>query len=79
MLRNNDSEHILVLINLKGISIVDYSLTLKKKALPNGTFTLQSLLDSTSASPLSVSGGTFTEYKPRSELPPYSAYIFQLK
>jgi glycosidase len=79
ILRNNESEHSLLLINLKGEAIRDYSLNVEKKSLSDGTFTLQSLLGTTSANPLSVMGGIFTEYKPLSELPPYSAYIFQLK
>ena len=79
ILRNNDSEHILVLINLKGTAIADYSLSLKKKTLPDGQYNPQSLFDATSAEVLTVAGGIFTEYKPLSEIPPYSASIFQLK
>jgi hypothetical protein len=54
-------------------------LSMKKKILPDDTFNLQSLLGTTSASSLTVTGGTFMEYKPLAELPPYSVYIFQLK
>lgn len=79
VLRNHDQETILVLINLKGTPITDYALGLPEKAIPDGTFTPQSLLDPTTAAPLTVAGGTFHGYKPLAELPPYQAYLFQWK
>ncbi len=79
ILRHDDTENILVLINLKGTSITDYGLSLKDKLLPDNTFSLNSLLDTTKATSLTVNGGIFASYKPVSELPPYQAYIFQLK
>lgn len=79
VLRNNDREHMLVLMNLKGMPISDYSLGLKKQALPDGNFTPQSLLDSNAAASLTVAGGMLAQYKPLAQLSPYTAYIFQLK
>ncbi len=79
VLRTDGKESILVLINLKGTPISDYSLTLKEKLLPDSTLTPTSLLDSTTAAPLTITNGTFKEYKPVVELPAYQAYLFQLK
>jgi glycosidase len=79
ILRNDPNENILVLINLKGTPVSDYGLTLGEKLLPDSTLTPLSLLDTTTAAPLTITGGEFTKYKPLAELPPYSAYIFQLK
>jgi hypothetical protein len=67
------------LINLKGTPLADYSLNLKEELLPDSTLTPTSLLDGTAASPLTVTGGMFKDYKPVPELPAYQAYIFQLK
>lgn len=78
IMRHDTNENILVLINLKGTPVSDYGLTLSEKILPDSSTPL-SLLDSTNAAPLTVTGGKFSKYKPLSELPAYSAYIFQLK
>jgi len=79
IIRSNSDENILVLINLKGTLISDYALSLKEALPPDGTLSPVSLLDATTATPLTINNGIFTEYKPVSELPPYQAYIFQLK
>ena len=79
ILRYNNAENMLVLINLKGTSITDYGLSLNEKLLSDGTLSPLSLLDSTTATALIVSGGVFKSYKPISELSPYQALIFQLK
>ena len=78
-LRSNADENILILINLKGTPLSDYALSLEEKLLSDGTLSLLSLMDTTSAASLTVNGGMFTGYKPLSELPPYQAYIFQIK
>ena len=79
ILRHDDNENILVLINLKGSPVTDYGLSLKDKVLPDGTFSPLSLLDTTTAASLTVHSGIFAGYKPVSQLSPYQAYIFQLK
>jgi glycosidase len=76
---NNNDENILVLINLKGTLISDYALSLKDVSISDGTLTPQSLLDSATAKTITFNNGAFENYKPVSELPPYQAYIFQLK
>ncbi len=79
IIRSNNSENILVLINLKGEPISDYALSLKEKLFLDTTLTPLSQFDTTPAAPLTINGGTFTDYKPILELPAYQAYIFQLK
>jgi alpha-amylase len=79
VLRRNDLENILILINLRGTPITDYALNLPEKVLPESTLTPSSLLDGTAASPLTVTGGMLKDYTPLPELPAYQAYIFQLK
>jgi len=79
IMRSNNSENILVLINLKGEPVSDYALSLKEKLFSDTTLTPRSLLDTTPAAPLTINGGTFTDYKPIFELPTYQAYILQLK
>ena len=79
ILRHNEAENILVLINLKGVPITDYGLSLKEKQLPDGTYSPLSLLDTATTTTLTVNNGIFAAYKPISELPAYQAYIFQLK
>jgi glycosidase len=79
IIRTDNNESILVLMNLKGTPISDYSLNLEEKLLPDSTLTPTSLLDATAASPLTVTGGMFKDYKAVPELPAYQAYIFRLK
>jgi alpha-amylase len=79
ILRSDGNENILVLINLKGTAITDYSLSLNDQSLTDSTLTPFSLLDSTTAAPLTITGSNFKEYKPLPELAPYQAYIFLLQ
>lgn len=78
-LRSDAKENILILVNLKGTSISDYTLSLKENMLPNGMLTPESLIDSTHANSVTINNGIFKDYKPLAELPPYQAYIFELK
>lgn len=79
ILRSDESASMIVLVNLKETPISEYSLSLKEKLLADAALTLISLLDATSAAPLTITGGTFSEYKPVPELPAYGAYIFQVR
>lgn len=78
VLRSSDSQTILVLVNLKGIPISDYQLSLNESLLLDGTVTPVSLLGAAEPTPVTISGGKFSGYKPLSELLPYQSYIFQL-
>lgn len=79
ILRHSDSEDVLILINLKGTPVFEYSLGLPDAILADGTHTVTSLLDTTQANNLNITGGMFTGYRPLAELHPYQAYIFKLK
>ena len=79
IMRSNNSENVLVLINLKGEPVSDYALSLKEKLFSDTTLTPLSLLETTPVAPLTINGGTFTDYKPIFKLPTYQAYILQLK
>jgi len=78
-IRTDGNEHFLILINLKKTAITNYSLSLKENKLPNGNFTLSSLLDDIQVNNILVENGIFTNFKPLNEIPAYQAYIFSLK
>lgn len=79
IVRSDESATMMVLINLKGTPISEYSLSLKENMFADATLTPISLLDTTNAAPLTITNSIFTEYKPVPELPAYQAYIFQLR
>jgi hypothetical protein len=68
-----------VLVNLSGESITEYGLSLSESILADGELNLTSMLDSASPATLETRDGKFTGYQPLPELPPYQAYIFQIK
>jgi glycosidase len=78
VLRQAADQTILVLVNLKGTPISDYQLSLSESLLTDGTITPPSLFGTLEATPLTISGGTFSGYKPLNELLPYQSYIFEL-
>ena len=79
-LRTQNDDMILVLVNLGEDTITDYSLSLAKSALPEGTYKLESLMgDGTAFPDLSVdaAGG----FQPMSALPALAAngtWVLQL-
>jgi alpha-amylase len=79
VLRHDNQEAFLVLINLTGESITEYELSLSESILSDGVLNLTSMLDSTSPATLEIKDGNFTGYQPLLELSPYQAYIFQIK
>ncbi len=79
ILRNAGSEHILVLINLGGTPINDYSLSLGATLVPDGERTTEAIFGTEQAAPLPVAGGSFSGYKPLTEISPYAIHIFTLK
>jgi alpha-amylase len=79
IIRSNNTKNIMVLINLNGEPVSDYALSLKEKLFSDATLAPLSLLDTTPAAPLTISGGAFTNYKPILELPAYQAYVFELR
>ncbi|MEW6405575.1 MAG: alpha-amylase family glycosyl hydrolase [Chloroflexota bacterium] len=80
VLRSSADERILVLINLEGTPISDYLLSLGESLLLTaGEITPLTLFGTVEATPVTVSEGKFTGYKPVDELSPYGTYIFQLE
>jgi len=79
MLRSNGDVNVLVLINLTKSPISDYALSLTGAPIEDGDFTPASLLDSTRGESVTVTGGSFTNYKPINQLSPYHYYIFHFK
>lgn len=79
ILRSAGNEHILVLVNLKGAPISDYSLSLAAPLLPDGERIPATLFGNGQAAPLPVAGGGFGGYQPFAELAPYAVHIFTLK
>ena len=78
ILRSTDDEKILVLVNLKDSPISDYQLSLEENLLTDGVITPQTLFGTIGATPITITGGRFSEYRPVHELAPYQSYIFLL-
>jgi len=78
ILRSAGNEKILVVVNLKNTPISDYQLSLEENLLSDDVITPKTLFGTTDATPVTISGGKFSGYKPTNELAPYQSYIFQL-
>jgi len=78
-LRHNNSENILIVVNLGETAIKDYRLSLDEDILPDGSVTPTSLLDELKAKPLEITNGKFDGYRPLDELIPVHSYIFEIK
>jgi glycosidase len=78
-LRHNNSENILIVVNLGETAIKDYRLSLDEDILPDGSVTPTSLLDELKAKPLEITNGKFDGYQPLDELIPVHSYIFEIK
>jgi glycosidase len=76
---SSGSEKILVVVNLKDTPISDYQLSLDEDLLSDGVITPKTLFGTVGAAPLTISGGSFREYKPVNQVLPYQSYIFQLQ
>ena len=79
ILRSNESEKILVLMNLTKSAINQFNLSLNNLDVQDGQYQPGSLLGSGVFAILNVSNHGFSNYKPIDQLPPYSIYIFPLK
>jgi hypothetical protein len=79
ILRSTEDQTVLVLVNLKGIPISEYQLSLEQNLLRDGTLTPHTLFGTIEAIPVTISGGKFSGYKPVDELLPYQSYILQLE
>ncbi|HSG42169.1 MAG TPA: alpha-amylase family glycosyl hydrolase [Anaerolineales bacterium] len=79
ILQSDGEQNMLVLVNLKDETISDYELTMQESFLADGVVTPATIFGSGESAQLTVSDGKFSDYKPLSELPPYSAYLFLIK
>jgi glycosidase len=78
-LRVDETEAVLVLVNLTEAPIVDYSLSLEASPLKPGTYKLLPLLGDGEFSSLSISeGGKVLSFVPLTEVPAYSTIILRL-
>ena len=79
ILRSDGNEHLLALVNLKDAPISEYALSTNENIFPEGMVSLETLFGLAKDSQVTTVDGKFSSYKPLDELPPYSAYLFQLK
>ena len=79
VLRRTADQTLLVMVNLEETPISDYQLSLSEKLITDGTVTPASLFGTIEATPVTISGGMFSGYKPVNELRPYQSYIFALE
>ena len=79
ILRSEGDEHLLVLANLTGSAIEDYALTLNDEVFPDGAIIPKTLFGDKQGVQATISNKRFKDYKPLGELPPYQAFVFQLK
>jgi alpha-amylase len=79
ILRISKAEAVLVLINLTGAPISQYSLTISKSALAAGTYSVLPILGPGTFADLTTSAsGGFSKYVPLAEVPAYGTFILQL-
>jgi alpha-amylase len=78
-LRFSQNEKILVLTNLTGSPISDYSLGLKTTLLQDGSYQLKPLFGAEVPSDLTISGGAFNNYTPLTSLPPFTTLVFLIE
>jgi alpha-amylase len=79
IMRVSKEEAILVLINLSGQAVTDYSLQLAQSSLAQGSYTLVLIMGEGEITPVTISsGGGFSQFVPLAEIPPYATFILQL-
>ena len=76
-LRADETETILVLVNLSEKPISNLTLTLTSAVLTDGNYTAKTLLGGGQVSALGVNGRVFQDYKPVNELSPYATLLVQ--
>jgi glycosidase len=79
-LRTTADEAVLVLVNLTTASIRDYKLSITASGLPQGEYTPVSLLDQTPLATLTIlAKGSFMNYVPVPEIPPYATIMMWME
>jgi alpha-amylase len=79
VIREDESESLLVLVNLKSDPITDYALALSTTTLPDATYNPVTLFGSGIAAEFSITNGQFSNYQPLAELAGHTAYVFKIK
>jgi glycosidase len=79
ILRSKGDEYLLIVANLTDESISNYSLDLRNTGMENGTSTPKTLFGLTHEEPRAPTSISPSAYQPLERLPPFKAYIFQLK
>lgn len=77
ILRRDDNETMLILINLDSEPVADYKLSLDNAGLTNNAYSAETLYGETQAQGPTVTDGGFNEYHPVDELAPYSTVIIK--
>ena len=78
-LRYGEGETLLVVVNLSDKAVSDYKLTLAAGPLSGAPGALMLLGDGQPDAPTINAGGGFDAYVPLLTLPPYGAFVIQLK
>jgi alpha-amylase len=79
ILRSDESEKLLVLINLTKETVSNYDLNLQNTGLADGQHSLDLLYGNGTPAPLVIANQGFSSFKPLDELSSYSISIFRLK
>lgn len=79
ILRRDGAGNLLILVNLTRSPISEYALTLQEEFFADGTITPETMFGNDQGEQVIITNKRFKDYKPLGELPPYHAYIFQLK
>jgi len=79
ILRVSQQEAVLVLVNLTGVPVTEYTLSVEQSSLKEGSYTLRAIMGEGEFTPITVSsGGGFSQSVPLAEIPPYATFILQL-
>jgi alpha-amylase len=78
MLRVDENETLLVLVNLKGEATSDYAITLDKVGLPVTAYGVNTLFGKWQAKDPERGGEAFPEYRPFENLDPYAMFVLKL-
>jgi len=79
ILRNEGDEYLLIVANLTGAAISDYALDIKDISIEGDSYTPEILFGISVKDPSVIDIITLKAYKPLDRLPPYQAYVFQIK
>ncbi len=80
ILRVSKEEAVLVLVNLTGRTITDYTLAVDNSSLAKGTYMPVAILGNGEFAPLTTdSSGGFSQVVPIAKIPPYGTFILQLQ